>query len=409
MLPFLGVACGVGVASMYFNQPLLLVMGHDFGAGPHTMGWVAVSTQMGYAAGILFFVPLGDVTERRALMAKMYTGVALALALAAMARNVTWMVIASVLIGLLAAVTHVALPLAPDLVPYERRGRAIGTVMTGLLLGILLARTFAGWISSLGSWRTVFLVAAVINAAFVPMLFRAMPAIPPSQSLTYGGAMRSLWTLVRTEPTLRESCVLGALVFGSFSCFWTTLAFLLHAHYGLGPGVAGTFGLIGAAGALVAPFAGRMADRLGSRAVVTVAGAVLTGSYLWLWLSESAPLSFVLHMAALVVGVVVLDVGAQMMQVGNQTRIFGLDASARSRINTVYMTTYFCGGALGSALASWMWSRRQWNGVCELALTLIALAGLRHLVGTRGKRGTERAEERGVESVEGGALRTAGE
>ncbi len=382
-LPFLGVACAVGVASIYFNQPLLLVMGRDFGEGARTMGFVAVATQVGYALGLLFFVPLGDVAERRALMMRMYAGVALALAAAAMAQGLVWMIVASVFIGLLASVTHVALPMATDLVAEDKRGQAIGTVMTGLLLGILLARTFAGWLSRLGSWRTVFIVAAVVNAAFVPLIYRAMPRLEPRRTLSYGEAMRSLWTLFRTEPTLRDAGIVGGLVFGSFSCFWTTLTFLLSAHYGLGPGVAGSFGLIGAVGAMVAPFAGRMADRLGARAVVSVAGAVLTGSYLWLWLVEQAPLSLGLHMVGLVIGVVVLDMGAQMMQVGNQTRIFNLDQDARSRINTVYMTMYFAGGAIGSALASWTWSRWQWHGVCALALSLVALAGLRHVAGAR--------------------------
>ncbi|HZQ43717.1 MAG TPA: MFS transporter [Acidobacteriaceae bacterium] len=380
-LPFLGVACAVGVASMYYNQPLLSVMGQSLGQDARHIGFVAVATQVGYAAGLLFFVPLGDVAERRKLMLRMYAGVSVALALAAFAQSLTWLIAASVLIGLMASVTHVALPIAPDLVPHEQRGRAIGTVMTGLLLGILLARTFAGWLSRLNGWRTVFIVAAVMNACFVPFIYRVMPRMKARESLTYAETMRSLWTLVRTEPLLREAAVLGALVFASFSCFWTTLAFLLEAHYGMGPGVAGTFGVVGAAGAMAAPFAGRLSDGRGTRYVVSAAGATLTGSYVWLWFSERAPISVAMHMLGLVIGVVALDVGAQMMQVANQTRIFGLGAQARSRLNTIYMTIYFVGGALGSALASIAWSRWQWDGVCALELTFIAAAGVRHMTG----------------------------
>ena len=193
--------------------------------------------------------------------------------------------------------------------------------------------------------------------------------------------MRSLWTLFRTEPLLREAGVIGALTFASFSCFWTTLAYLLNAHYGLGPGVAGTFGIVGAAGATVAPFEGWLADKRGTRFVVTVAGAVMTGSYLWLLGSERLSASTTWHMVALVAGVVALDVGQQMMQVGNQTRIFGLGAGARSRLNTIYMTIFFAGGAMGSALAGWAWWRWGWNGVCGLALVLLAAAWIRHLTG----------------------------
>src|SRR5579875_1476643 len=311
LLPFLGMACAVGVGSIYYNQPLLLVMGKSLHASAQQMMMVATATQVGYAGGLLTFVPLGDVAERRGLMMRLYGAAAAALVLVALANNLLWMVAASVLVGLFASVTHVALPLAPDLVPHERRGQAIGTVMTGLLLGILLARSFAGWVSNLGGWRTVFVVAAVMNAVFVPFIYRVMPRMRPRESLTYGQTMRSLWTLFRSEPLLREAGVMGGLVFASFSCFWTTLAFLLAAHYGMGPGVAGTFGVVGAAGALVAPFAGRLADKRGTRYVVTAAGAVLTGSYSWLWASERAHMSVALHMLGMVVGVVALDVGAQ--------------------------------------------------------------------------------------------------
>jgi predicted MFS family arabinose efflux permease len=390
-LAFLGLACAVGVASIYYNQPLLLVMGSDLGAGARSMGFVAVATQVGYALGILFFVPLGDVAERRALMVRMYSAVSGALLLCAFAQSLTWLIVASTLVGLLASVTHVALPIAPDLVPQESRGRAIGTVMTGLLLGILLARSFAGWVAKLSSmshalgrfsgWRAVFVLAAAMNLAFVPILFRFLPRIEPRQSLSYREAIGSLWMLVRTEPLLREAGVLGALCFASFSCFWTTLAFLLHSHYGMGPDVAGTFGVVGAGGALTASLAGRMADRRGTRFVAGIAGGLLTLSYLVLWAGVKVHMSTAAHMAALVVGVLMLDVGAQMMQVGNQTRIFGLGAEARSRLNTIYMTMYFAGGALGSALAGVAWSRWGWDGVCVLALGLIGLAGIRHATG----------------------------
>jgi predicted MFS family arabinose efflux permease len=383
-LPFLGLACAVGVSTIYYNQPLLLEMGHSYGATAGHTGFVAVATQVGYAVGLLTFVPLGDVLERRALMMRMYGAVAVALLLVAVAPSLNWLIAGSVLIGLLASVTHVALPIAPDLVSHEQRGRAIGIVMTGLLLGILLARTFAGWVSGIHGWRWVFGVAAVMNASFVPLMWKVMPKLPPKEQLSYPDAMRSLWTLFRTQPLLRESGTIGALVFASFSCFWTTLAFLLHSHYGLGAGAAGTFGVVGAAGALVAPLAGRLADKHGSRWVVSVGMALLAVSYFLLWGAEASHISRVLHLVALVIGVVLLDMGAQITQVANQTRIFGLVPSARSRINTVYMTVYFTGAAVGSALATIAWVHWRWNGVCGLALGLIALAGIRHATGIRG-------------------------
>ncbi len=399
-LPLLGLACAVGVSTIYLNQPLLLEMGRTYGATPGQTGFVATATQVGYACGMLLFVPLGDLLERRSLMMRMYAAVSVALLLVAVAPSLAWLIAGSVVIGLFASVTHIALPIAPDLVEHKERGRAIGIVMTGLLLGILLARTFAGFVSGIHGWRWVFVLAAVLNGAFVPLLWRRMPVLQPKQRMRYGEAMRSLWTLWQTQPLLRESAVLGAFTFGSFSCFWTTLAFVLGAHYGLGPGVAGSFGIVGAVGAMVAPLAGKLADRRGSRWVIGCGLAFLAASYVLLWAEERWRVRLLGHMVAMVVGVVALDVGAQLAQIGNQTRIFGLDASARSRLNTVYMTVYFAGAATGSALATMAWARWRWDGVCALEMLLIGAAALRHVTGRRDARGRDEVRMEDLEPAE---------
>ena len=260
---------------------------------------------------------------------------------------------------------------------------AIGIVMTGLLLGVLLARTFAGWVARIDGWRWVFVAAAVVNASFVPLLWRKMPLLEPKQKLKYAEAMRSLWTLWQTEPLLREASVTGGLVFASFSCFWTTLAFMLAAKYKLGPGAAGSFGLVGAAGAMIASVAGRLADRHGARWVASAGISILIFSYLLLWGAVELKAPVAMHVAGLVFGVVILDIGAQMTQISNQTRIFGLIASARSRLNTVYMVVYFSGAAIGSWLSSLAWAHFGWNGVCLLAIGIMALAALRHVTGVK--------------------------
>ena len=382
-LPFLGLACAVGVSSIYFNQPLLSEMGQSFHSRADHIGFVAVATQVGYAIGLLFFVPMGDVTERRALMMRMYGVVSVALLLVAISPTLLCLIAASVLVGVFASVTHIVLPIAPDLVDDKQRGRAIGIVMTGLLMGVLLARTFSGWVSKIDGWRWVFVAAAVVNACFVPLLWRKMPVLEPKQKLKYTEAMRSLYTLFRTEPLLREASVLGGLVFASFSCFWTTLAFLLATKYKLGPGVAGSFGIVGAAGAMVASIAGRLSDRHGPRWVASLGISILSFSYVALWVAVVMNGSTAVHVAALFFGVVILDIGAQMTQISNQTRIFGLAASARSRINTVYMVVYFSGAALGSWASSLAWAHFGWNGVCALALGFMALAALRHVTGVK--------------------------
>ncbi len=389
-LRLLGLACAVGVSSIYFNQPLLSEMAHSFGSTAASVGLVAVATQVGYALGMLCFVPLGDMLERRGLIMKMFCAVSVALLLTALAPTLPLLIGASVLIGLFASVTHVVLPIAPDLVDNAQRGRAVGIVMTGLLLGILLARTFAGWVSKIHGWRWVFVVAALLNLALVPVLRKKMPVLEPGEKMSYAGTMRSLLTLVRTEPLLREAAVVGALAFAAFSCFWTVLAFLLEQHYKLGAGVAGSFGVVGAAGATVAPLAGKLADQHGSRWVVKVGLLVLAVSYLMLWVAVAMHAPRWMHVAGLVVGVLVLDVGQQMTQVANQTRIFGLVPSARSRLNTVYMVTYFAGGAAGSWLSSEIWAHWGWDGVSALALGLMALAGVRHATGRKDDSKPER-------------------
>ena len=391
-LPFLGLACAVGVSSIYFNQPLLSEMAHTYGVTSGRVGLVAVATQVGYACGMLCFVPLGDVFERRALMMKLYAAVTAALLLTAIAPTLWMLVLASALVGLFASVTHIVLPIAPDLVPDGERGRAIGIVMTGLLLGVLLARTFSGWVSHIHGWRWVFVAAAAINLAFVPLLYRKMPVLPPKTELGYADAMRSLWVLVKTEPMLREASLLGALMFAAFSCFWTTLAFLLESHYGLGAGVAGTFGVVGAAGTLAASFAGKMSDRHGPRYVIGLGVSALALAFVLTWAAVAIHAGVWVHLAVLVLGVVILDVGAQMLQIANQTRMFGLVPSARSRLNTVYMVSYFTGGAVGSWLSSIAWAHWGWNGVSALALGLIGLAGLRHATGLKDATTTTRSE-----------------
>ena len=377
LLPFLGLACGIGVSNIYFNQPLLLEISRTFQVRPGATGLIASATQIGYALGMLLFVPLGDVIERRGLMVRLFAGVACAHLLAAFAPAFGFLVMASLAIGLTAAVTHIIVPIAPDLAGEGERGRAIGTVMTGLLLGVLLARTFSGALAHFLSWRAVFVIAALVNAAFIPLLLNMVPRLPPREALSYPQALRSLWTFFRTQPLLRESAVQSALVFGSFSSFWTTLAFLLGSpHFGLGAGAAGSFGILGCAGALIASIAGRVSDRRGSRLVITLSLSLLACSWLELWF-----LGF--RMPGLILGVVLLDVACQANQIANQTRIFGLLPAARARVNTIYMTFFFLGGALGSILSTLAWTHFGWNGVCALGFVFVLLSFGRHLTGKR--------------------------
>jgi predicted MFS family arabinose efflux permease len=377
LLVFLGIACGLGVSNIYFNQPLLLDISRTFGVSADAMGLVASATQIGYALGLFLFVPLADVVERRGLMAKLFAGVAISHLIAAVAPSLAVLAVASLGIGLTAAVTHTMVPIAPDFASDQDRGRAIGTVMTGLFSGILLARTFSGTLAHFLNWRAVFAIAALLNAAFIPLLLAWVPRLPPRERLSYTGALRSLWAFFRDQPLLREAGLLSAFVFGAFSTLWTTLAFLLgSSHYGLGAATAGSFGILGLAGVMIASVAGRVSDRRGSRFVITCSLGLLALAWAVFGL-------FGFHLAGLILGVVLLDLGTQANQIANQTRIFGLAPGARARVNTIYMTFFFVGGSLSSILATYAWAHFEWPGVSLLGLAFVALAALRHATGRR--------------------------
>jgi len=395
-LGFLGLCCGVGVSTIYLCQPLLPEMGATFGADAAAAGQVGVATQVGYAIGMLTVTPLGDIRERRGMIQKMFGLVAVALLLQACSPSLPLLLLLSATSGFMACVTHLVLPIAPDLAAPEERGKAIGAVMTGLLSGVLLARTFAGWISELAqhvthrvaSWRVVFVVAAIVSAALVPMISRMLPELPAKSDLTYPQAMRSLWELIREEPLLRESCLMGGLCFGAFSAFWNTFAFVMESH-GLGAAVTGSFGLVATAGALGASVWGRMADKHGPRYVLSIGMGLLSAAYLSMYLVErfaihaqaAGHLHVVPYLAALAFAVIWMDVGMQSIQIGNQARNFALRPEARSRLNTIYMTAYFIGGSIASAFSPLLWQHFGAAGITTLEFVVITLAVVRHVTG----------------------------
>jgi predicted MFS family arabinose efflux permease len=366
----MAITCGITVANLYYNQPLLAQMAHDFHVTARQISSIALLTQVGTACGMLLFVPLGDITERRRLIVILLGAVTLALLLAASATGLAWLSLASLAIGLLSVIPHLIVPFAAQLARPEQRGQAVGSVMSGLLIGILLARTVSGSLGALFGWRAVYLLAAVLMVALALTLLRLLPRSRPSVALSYGGMLLSLTHLVRQQPLLRQAALIGALIFGAFSAFWTTLVFLLErAPYRYHPAsqAAGLFGLVGVVGAAAAPLVGRVADRYGPRFTLGVALMVLVGSY-----AVFALFGFALW--GLILGVILLDFGVQSAHVSNQTRLYGLLPEARSRLNTVYMVCYFIGGSIGSALGAWGWSLAGWRGVCAAGLTLSGLA-----------------------------------
>jgi predicted MFS family arabinose efflux permease len=364
----LTVATGVSVANLYYNQPLLSEIARTFRSSTRAVGSIATLTQAGYAVGLLLFVPLGDIVERRRLITTLLCVVAVALLVTGLGPTLAFVIVSSFAIGVTNVVPQLILPFAAGLAPPAMRGRIVGQVVGGLLVGILAGRAVAGAVGDLAGWRAMYIGASAAMLLLAVLLRSTLPLAPPSTSVPYGSLIRSLGTLFRGEPVIRDAALLGALTFASFSAFWTTLAFRLQEPpLHSGSAVAGAFGLIGIVGAAAAPLAGRLADKRSPRRTVGIALLGNIGAWIVLLL-------FGHTLAGIAVGVLLLDAATQAAQVSNQARVYALPAAAHSRFNTIYMVLYFVGGAAGSALSVIAWDAYRWNGVCAVALGALAIA-----------------------------------
>ncbi|GLV14834.1 major facilitator transporter [Alicyclobacillus hesperidum] len=363
----MAIAAGLAVANLYYGQPLLNDMRVSFHATSWQVGISATLTQVGYACGLFFFVPLGDSHERRRLIVRMSIAAAIALVFLAVAQDLWWLYAASLAVGITTVVPQMIVPFAAHLAAPAERGKVVGTVMSGLLIGILLARTLSGFIGSEFGWRAMYLIAAVIMVLLTVTLRWLLPGLPAATQTPYGTLLKSLFTLIRELPDLRDASLLGAMSFGGFSVFWTVLSlYLAGPQFHLGADVAGLFGLAGAAGAFIAPAAGSITARIPAKYTARLATCVTLLSFLILWLFRQ-------HLIGLMIGVIIMDLGVQATQVSNQARIYSLSDAARNRLNTVYMVTYFLGGALGSFIGSFVFDNWHWGGVCAASSILLIL------------------------------------
>ncbi|KQU31169.1 MULTISPECIES: MFS transporter [unclassified Rhodococcus (in: high G+C Gram-positive bacteria)] len=371
----LAVTCGVLVANLYYAQPLLDTIARSFDIEEGTAGILVTTAQIGYAIGLAFLVPLGDLIERRRLIVTAALICAVADGIAVVSPGFPMLAAALVLAGVGASAAMVIVPLASALAAEEDRGRTVGTVMSGLLTGILLARTVSGFLSELGGWRLVYGVAAVAIALLAVVLRKYVPVSTPVVTDTYRGILGSILTLVRELRELRLRMALGALLMAAFSVLWTGLAFLLAAPpFSYGDAVIGLFGIAGVAGALMAPIAGRMTDKGHGRRATTLCLTILLASWALLFLGSGS--SAVWAVVVLIVGIMALDLGTQGAHISNQNVVFVLDPPARNRLNTAYMVSYFGGGVLGSVAASVSYSVGGWAVLCltGAAISLAALA-----------------------------------
>ena len=368
----MALACGISVANIYYAQPLLEQFARQFHTTVAGVAAVPSASQIGYAAGLLLLGPLGDRYARHTVILIMAALLVPALLAAAFAPSVALLAGASFAIGMLSSIAQQIVPMVAHLAPPQSRGKAIGLVMSGLLVGILGGRVLAGGIAALANWQAVFAFAAVVNMAMGLMLWRVLPRLPAEGQTgrSYLSLVGSTMAQFGKHRDLRFAGVTGGLFFASFSVFWVGLTPLLQSPaYGYGPAVVGAFGILGIMGATVAPISGRYSDRPGGPRRVLFAALSLT---LLAWAVFAAGAH---GLWWLIAGVLLLDAGVQGSQIANQTRIYALDAAARSRINAVYMTLYFIGGSIGSFVASHAWTAGGWTAV-TLAGAGFALAAL---------------------------------
>jgi len=364
----LALSSGCIVANLYYAQPLLADIAHEFALSVTQIGAVAMLGQAGSAVGMLLFVPLGDKHERRGLIAVLLGAGALMLAAMAVAPSLFWLCVTSFLLGTTTACVHVIVPLAAHLAPAAERGKVVGTVISGLLIGVLLARTFSGVFGDYFGWRAVYWVAAAIMLTLAIVVRMMLPVSRPDEAPAWLDLMKSIVTLAREHTVVREAAVIAFLMFSSFAALWTTLVFLLRTPpYDYGTTAAGMFGLLGAASATAAPLVGRFSDRFSPGRVVFFAIATTLAGYLVLAITGRT-------LAGLVAAIVLIDAGVQSCHVANQSRIYAVAPHARGRLNTVYMVAFMSGGAVGAYMGPLGLKLGGWAGFCVFPIAALSLA-----------------------------------
>lgn len=369
LVALMSIATGLSVACNYYVQPLLATIVQTFSLSFHQAGFIVTTAQLGYAAGLLLLVPLGDMLERRGLIVSMSLLAAGGMVIIALSSSLPLLLLGTVLTGLFSVVAQILVPLAATLAAPEKRGKVVGTVMSGLLLGILLARTVAGGLAQLGDWRTVYWVASVMMVLMALDLWRGLPRYKQSVPLHYGQLLGSVFSLYAGHPILRTRAITGCLVFANFSVLWTSMALLLSSpEWDYSEGQIGLLGLVGAAGALAARQAGSLADKGKARLTTSIGLLILLVSWGMIALGAHS-------LVALIIGIILLDLAVQGVHITNQSVIYRHMPEARNRLTSGYMTSYFIGGALGSLLSASAYQAAGWYGVC-IAGSLLTVVNL---------------------------------
>jgi predicted MFS family arabinose efflux permease len=367
LLALMAVGSGLSAANNYYVQPLLHLLTRDFGVSTAVGGMLVTVGQVGYVLGLAFIVPLGDLVDRRMLVTVVAGLTALSLVAVGLAPNLGVLMGFILLTGICSVGAQILVPFAAHLADPIRRGRSVSVVMSGLLIGVLLARTVSGLLARAAGWRSVYLVAAGVMFGLSVCCYVRLPKLPPATRTSYRRLLGSILTIVREEPVLRRRCAYGMLSYGSFGVFWTSMSFMMADRYHYDEATIGLFGLLGAAGAMCAQLAGRIADAGWAR--LSTAGFLLSLAISWPLLYQGRD-----HLWAVVVGIIVFDLGVQGTHISNQSEIYRLRPDARGRLTTSYMCSYFLGGVTGSTLSALAYSSGGWKAVCLLGLAYPTVA-----------------------------------
>ncbi|WP_026837529.1 MFS transporter [Gillisia sp. JM1] len=372
VLYLLSISAGLIVANLYYNQPLLNQIALTFNVTESAVSNVALSTQLGYTFGLLIIIPLGDKITNKKILRVDFIVMILSLIAAAISNSLILLIISSFFIGFTSAIPQLFVPMAAQLSDDKGRGRAIGIVMSGLLIGILGSRVISGFVGEEFGWRAMYYGAAAMMFALFLLLKIKLPKISPNYNGNYLDLMKSLWFYFKTESSLRLAALRGALAFAGLSAFWTTLVFLMEDSFGYGSSVTGAFGLLGIVGALAATVVGKINDRVSKNKIILF-------SILLLILSWGIFLVSANSLIGLVIGVILVDLGLQALHITNQNIIFSKFPEARNRVNTIYMVGFFIGGAIGTSFGAIAWQHFGWTGVSVLGILLSFIIGIVHL------------------------------
>lgn len=369
----MSISAGLVVANLYYNQPLLHQIAVTFSVNESAVSNVALSTQLGYALGLLIVIPLGDKITNKKILQFDFLLMILSLIAAAVSNSLLLLIISSLFIGFTSAIPQLFVPMAAELSDDKGRGRAIGIVMSGLLIGILGSRVISGLVGEQFGWRVMYYAAAILMLALFILLQLKLPIIKPNFKGSYAALMKSLWFYFKTESSLRLAALRGALAFGGLSAFWTTLVFLMEDSFGYGSGVTGAFGLFGILGALAATVVGKFNEKLNKNKIILFSAILLILSWFVFMFSATS-------LIGLIIGVILVDLGLQALHITNQNIIFSKNPEARNRVNTIYMVSFFIGGALGTSLGAIAWEHYNWLGVSVVGILLSLSILIVHLV-----------------------------